>query len=246
MKLTHFTFAVFYLIGCITISIQTSAQVNIPVNSVIVTDKLDSTQNLIGGYDQDDENDRALAIHWNFGDTEFADIHIYIEDLLNEKHHYLGRTANGSATSFEWRADKPNLNPEYADGPQFGESYRFIIFGLLDANTERQWIYTIDPVEFLTIDNPTPTPTPDISGQYVPVSRWIFVNDTMESTEDLSGKWDQDSEDNRELVIKWRLSSAEQESAQFQHIYRSTREHGYEFIASIERPQNYFVWKQGR
>lgn len=184
---------VIFLMGLFC-TVSAMAQVDVPVNSVIVTDDLRATENLIGGYDQDDADDRALALHWNFGDAVFIDIHIYIEDLINEKHIYLGRTADGKATSFEWRAGTQHLNPEYTDGPQFGESYHFIVIGLVDEDTERHWLFTLDPVEFLSREYPAPTPTPNFEGVLFPSERGMIVTDTMESTEDLSGHWDQDEE----------------------------------------------------
>lgn len=134
-------------------------QADIPVNTVFVTDDMQPGENLIGGYDQDTPDDRSLVIRWNFGNVEFVDVHVYIEDLENNKHIYLGRTADGNATSFEWRVGNPNLNPIYSNGPQFGESYRFIVFGLIDWYVERRWMFTFRPVEFLALENPTPSPT---------------------------------------------------------------------------------------
>lgn len=235
---------VIFLMGLFC-TVSAMAQVNVPVNSVIVTDDLRATENLIGGYDQDDADDRALALHWNFGDAVFIDIHIYIEDLRNEQHHYLGRTADGTAASFEWRAGNPHLNPEYADGPQFGESYRFIVIGLMNEDTERQWLFTLDPVEFLSGENPTPTSTPNLEGVLFPSERGMVVTDTMESTEDLSGRWDQDEDDERAMVLKWDLDQNQKRDSQFQHLYLSIENEGDVFFASIEHPQNYFVWKPG-
>lgn len=250
MRLLLYTLTGLILFFGLLGSIQSYAQDDITVPTVIVSDNLRSTQNLIGGYDQDDADDRALALHWNFGDSEFVDIHIYIEDLINDQHHYLGRTADGTATSFEWRSGNSNLNPEYTDGPQFGESYRFIVFGLVDADKNRQWIYTNDPITLYDTETPQPTSTPTPINFEITVHD-IVVTDDLHSTQNLVNLWDQDDENDRQLVIRWPniglfWDDADERVIDY-HVYvRDSVNNELEYLG---RPSNvnqlYLVWKEG-
>jgi len=109
----------------------------IPVGVVIVTDNLNSSENLIGGYDQDDFNDRNLVLQWSFGNSVLLDVHIYLQSIENKQNIYLGRTGNGNATTFQWKPGSLLTSIKYREGPQFGEIYRFIIIGLQGKQTGR-------------------------------------------------------------------------------------------------------------
>lgn len=103
---------------------------------VIVTDATGSTADLSGGQDADADNDRALLIDWNITYSQtISDFHIYVRINGSGDFQYLGRTANGSVTELEWRADAANLNSTFAAGPQFNTSYQFAIFAITESGS---------------------------------------------------------------------------------------------------------------
>lgn len=229
MSLTRGMFILFTFIWCAN---YVYAQVDIPVNTVHVTDDLDSYENLVGGVDQD-HGLRELVIRWNFGRIELFDVHIYLEDLNDRtQRYYLGRTGDGNATYFEWSKVAENINPKYSWGPDFKGSYRFLVVGLIQKDHGRIWLRANDNVTLISMTvltprpspsltpTPTITPTNNISNQYPPTetptstpipkltiidvpNNKLIITDDLFSTIDLSGKWDFDNQNSREIVFHW-------------------------------------------
>jgi hypothetical protein len=132
--------------------------IDIPENTIVVTDDLQSTENLIGSYDQDEEGDRALAIRWNIPDSTIIDFHIYA-GANGETPTFLTTTGNGDIHYFEWREGSTKVSEEFTDGPQFGNTYRFKVFGVRDGQSNLIIEDTIG-VLFISVNDPIPTNTP--------------------------------------------------------------------------------------
>lgn len=127
----------------------------IPLNTVIVTDNLQSSQDLTGGFDQDDPLDRALVIRWNAGNQacDLINIAVYVNNSKNS----IPLTTLNHGTYFEWRQGAANLSPLFLNGPQFGDKYTFIVTGLFQGPPVFE-IRSADPVLFLSANESTPIP----------------------------------------------------------------------------------------
>ncbi|MEW6235841.1 MAG: SUMF1/EgtB/PvdO family nonheme iron enzyme, partial [Candidatus Omnitrophota bacterium] len=127
----------------------------IPENTIIITDDLQSVDDLTGKFDADAPNQRALAIRWNYIDPRFKSYHIYVKKD-NESQSYITTITDTSITYYEWK------------NPEFGHSYWFILYGIID-NASPKKLEARGPVYYLsTLDNmPTPTPSHHTISGYV-------------------------------------------------------------------------------
>ncbi len=136
----------------------------IPEDTVIVMDNLLTFADLSNDQDLDPADNRSLVIRWNFEFEDVKDFHVYVE-TDEPPMKFLGRTASGTVNHLVWRENLPRLNPDLKDGPQFGETYQFVVFGIRESGAPRP-IYgpfrNAGPVEYLEGDEPiieTPLPT---------------------------------------------------------------------------------------
>lgn len=138
------------------------AHVEIPENSIVVTDDLHSTEDLVGSYDQDDPSNKILAIRWNLVGEEFEDYHVYVEVNNSGNPLYLGRTTTGEISYLEWKAGNRNLSPAFMQGPDFGSdgtNYVFNVYAISAGKVQKQ-IKSSSPVYYLSTEMELPTPTP--------------------------------------------------------------------------------------
>lgn len=142
--------------------------VNVPVDSVMVTDDLYSAEDLVGKYDQDDPEQRALTIRWNMTNVEVEDYHIWVLVNNSQPALYLGRTGDGDATYFEWEQNAQLLSTAFAEGPEFGNSYLFTVHGLKEGKSQKN-ISATASVLYLGMDDELPTPIPTPTATYTPV-----------------------------------------------------------------------------
>lgn len=108
-------------------AVETSAA---PNHTVWVSDTRNSYADLSNRVDVDDPSDKELVVRWRFTQTALKDVHIYMRVDGATKPVYLGRTADGGATSFGWRAGAPNMNDAFKNGPENGHTYQFMTFEL--------------------------------------------------------------------------------------------------------------------
>ena len=129
---------------------------NIPENTIIVTDDLQSKDDLQGTFDADAPDNKALAIRWNFANSAFTTYHVYVKkDGGNEE--FLAALP-ATAVYYEWK------------NPEFGHSYLFLLYGLVEDGSPlllegKAPIYYIatgvnTPTPANTLIIPTPTNTP--------------------------------------------------------------------------------------
>jgi len=129
---------------------------DIPLNSIIVSDTLETFEDLSNSQDFDLPNERLLAIQWNFEFEEpVKDIHVYLIEDDNLQFSFLGRTGSGEFSFFEWRAGAQRLNAQFRDGPKFNRRYQFLIFALTESGSPRFFgpFFTNGAVEFLPDNN---------------------------------------------------------------------------------------------
>ena len=113
---------------------------DIPENSIIVTDDLQSKENLLGGFDADSPDAKALAIRWKFTDSGYTAYHIYmIKD--GGQPEFVEALAAGS-TYYLWK------------NPEFGHSYRFKIWGAIGDTGKFEGFETDKPVYYISSTDP--------------------------------------------------------------------------------------------
>ena len=115
---------------------------DIPENTIVVTDDLQSKEDLQGKFDVDLSDHKVLAIRWNFKNPAFASYHIYVKKD-NEKAEFLVAMPIESSY-YEW------CNPE------FGHSYFFMIYGLAD-NVNPLLLEGTGSVYYIAMGDNTPT-----------------------------------------------------------------------------------------
>jgi len=130
---------------------------------------------LAGTYDFDDPSNRVLVVRWNFGDEVIEDTHIYIR-VNGGDSIFLGRTNDGVATYFEWTEGARYVNPNHlSEGPQFGDSYQFSVFGLRKDHAP-DIIKRSDSVLFLKPGDIPPTPTLPLKDTHTPTPTRTATN----------------------------------------------------------------------
>lgn len=121
----------------------------LPRNAVIVTDNLASWADLSNNVAYASPNYRALVIRWNIQEANIRDFHLYVS-VNGGAPNYLGRSGDGSASTFEWSVGAERyIAPGFADGPQFGDTYRFHIYAICEGQPPLGPFRTLGPVQFV-------------------------------------------------------------------------------------------------
>jgi hypothetical protein len=160
---------------------------------VSVFDDPNSTEDLTGSIDEDDESERILDIRWNydllsepFPVSEIELIYVAV-DVNNTGCTYLAECPNTTDCSYTWCANAPNVCGTFSKGPESGNEYQFSLFvKLFDDTNIYHFFNSPNPVSFTVqsshSDTPTPkppntdTPTPPITETPTPVV--ILPSDT--------------------------------------------------------------------
>ena len=74
-------------------------------------------------------DDRNIVLRWRFDRTDIMDYHLAVQ-VDGGSAQYLGRPGRGDVDYYEWKAGQRWLSPKFADGPEDGHSYRFLIWVL--------------------------------------------------------------------------------------------------------------------
>ncbi len=110
-----------------------------------VTDDLGSNVDLSLGKDLDPENKRQLVIHWNYPHSDINEYHVYIQ-VDGEKEEFLGRHTKRNQPYMIWESGNEFIAQGFQEGPLFGHTYRFSIYGLGGALYAP--LLTVGPVEY--------------------------------------------------------------------------------------------------
>ncbi|GEM_PF-648497 len=221
-----------------------------PETYVIVTDKYESDVDYSDHELYGSLIDPTIIIRWNLPNVSANDFHVYLQRESDERPVYLGRTGENT-DHFVWKPNTRFLSPQFQNGPQNGESYRFYVYAITPGGTSAFVgpYSNAGPVKFMTtqtsatptpteppvvidrtpivgptstpsprrtpaivVDTPSPTPTRSVSlGE-------VTVTDDLSSLADLSNGTDTDSANERELVVRWNVSSANLSDV---HVYVS-------------------------
>lgn len=72
---------------------------------------------------------RDLELSWEFDSNRAKRYFVYVRESTKEPFRLLGKTRSGEEKSFRWKAEIPSsssyLQPQFANGPQFGHHYLF-------------------------------------------------------------------------------------------------------------------------
>lgn len=140
-----------------------------PGDTVFISDTIDDQLDLSGFEDQDPSNQRDLVVRWNFSpevvDTSLvSEIFVFVETNGDGIFEHLGTAGSGTATFLEWRlTNSGSIEPEFQNGPQFGNSYRFRVFFITDVGNPPFFgpFSNSAPVKYENETSlPTPTPVP--------------------------------------------------------------------------------------
>jgi hypothetical protein len=169
--------------------------------SVVITDDIDSFEDLTNGVDVDLPDQRELVVRWKIDNYSAKDYHVYVLVDGSTKRNYLGRT--GSDDNFyRWNNQTRFVTGRFKDGPQSGHHYQFMVFALSTDEAVKPFgpISSSGSVEYIVGDEEPPfEPTPQIPDNSV------IVTDDSSSYIDLSNNEDRDLEDKKELAIRWRF-----------------------------------------
>jgi hypothetical protein len=224
------------------------AEVDLQDNTVIVTDDLSTTENLApeeGGVDYDAADERMLVIRWKFAESDYKDFHVDVERSSVGAYAYLGKTKSGRVSYLVWAKGAAEIQGVFKNGPQFGESYKFKVFGMtrLVRPLFRGPLETAGAVQFLEQEPPTPTPVPTSIPELEPKPGQAIVTDDLSTMEDLSNGQDLDTPEERMLVIRWKL--VETDYTDF-HVYVKQSHGPYVYLGKAGKGQaSYLVWAQG-
>ncbi|MEW6236326.1 MAG: leucine-rich repeat protein [Candidatus Omnitrophota bacterium] len=120
----------------------------------IVTDNLDSFADLSNSIDYDAPDARELVFRWHHdgGDFDPANItsfHIYVQTNNAGNFAYMGR-APSTDTVLVWKKTTDySILPAFRSGPQFGNSYKFLLYAIIDPNRHYGPFHAAGPVLFI-------------------------------------------------------------------------------------------------
>lgn len=203
----------------------TAPSINAPENTIIVTDDLQSIDDLLGQTDIDRPSEQALCIRWNIPADNIIDFHIYARADGGEP-MYLGRTGDANVNWFVWNK------------PAFGRFYSFIVYALIeDAKPLR--LETDLSLYYSSSEWPSPTPTQAPVYFDIEPNR-IVVTDNLWSVENLIGSFDEDDADERMLTIRWNIQG---DGFRDYHIYARIDEGDAVYLGRTGDPDiRYFNW----
>ncbi|MEW6238500.1 MAG: formylglycine-generating enzyme family protein [Candidatus Omnitrophota bacterium] len=239
----------------------------VPVNNIIVTDDRYSFEDLTQfiRVDYDSEDERELVIRWDLEmdseDYGCKDFRAYVSTSENQKEEYLGHTGSGEKP-FEiiWAPGSSLIDEKYRDGPQFGVKYYFnvrviatrISNKILNTYSGNHPIYYLKWLDATSL--PTPLETPNFP---IPSPTWnssmpsdrMIVTDNQYTYENLDGWLDYDTENDRELVLRWNPNESEKTNLDIVDYYvqLSINKSGFEHLGhtNSSKPPYIFAWKAG-
>jgi len=199
---------------------------------VIVTDYAASMVDISNATDWDYYSKRGFSIQWDLNlagidPADIVDVHIYVETDGSGVYEYLGRTASGTATSFEWKPRGLLTHPNFPMGPAYGSSYRFCIFALTKSG---------EPFYYGPFNNAGP----------VDYRRPVIVTDDPSSERDLGGTVDRDFENERGLTIRWYFDSemVNLNDVKEYHVYVQVDGQSYKYLGTTRNASsNFLEWK---
>jgi hypothetical protein len=190
-----------------------STTIDLSGSTVFVRDFAASATDLSGAADVDANNKRGLTAAWSFANAVPADIleyHVYVRVNQADRFDYLAKTVGGSVTELNWVPGNSNITGRFRSGPQFGNFYEFIVYGITTSGTPRVLgpVTRSGPVQY--------TAGSSLSGDLLTLNYGgvtyqpsVTVTDDLASTTDLIGSSDTDASGGEALVVRWSVDELE-------------------------------------
>ncbi len=228
--------------------VNTATATPVPVQHVFIYDDAgDTTGDLTGTTDFDAVDNRNITIAWDAEQGSATDWHIYVRKGFGGM-KFLGRTADGTATSFAWNSDAENLDSNFANGPDFNSAYSFRVVRIDGQLGADDYFDMSVPVGFnLEGGNEVSLAQPELpnlnSGQ-------IAIYDDILGGNNLapmgSSGSDSDASSTRAIQIAWNFGRAASEVNEY-HILVSIDGGEFGFLGqTYTSGLNYFWWTPNR
>ncbi len=211
--------------------------------SVLVYDKPDSTEDMTGETDFDTVDNRSLTISWDAPQESATDWHVYVRKGLGGM-KYVGHTADGTATSFDWYPEAPGLGSEFRNGPDFNSAYSFRVIRVDGDPSPDDYIEQAGAVGFnLDGGNPVSLTQPAVpkldAGQVSLYDDVLGGNDIAPAGSIGS---DTDQADSRAIQIAWNFGVDASTVVQY-HVEVSVDNGEFEYLGQTGSGKiNYFWW----
>ena len=198
---------------------------------------------LTGQTDFDTLEERNLTITWNADNTDATDWHIFVQKGFSGM-KFLGRTADGNVSQYDWSDNTTNVAEEFASGPDFNSVYTFRVVridGSLGSDDfyDQQGVtgFNIEGGNELSLSRPA---LPNLNiGQASIFDDLLGGNDLAPTG--LVGE-DIDVDESRALQIAWNFG-VDVSTVNEYHIQVSIDGGDFEFLGqTLTGTLNYFWW----
>ncbi len=203
----------------------------------------DTAGDLTGQTDFDSIDNRNLTIAWNVEQGNATDWHIYIRKGFGGM-KFLGRTADGTATHFDWFAGAEYLEKESIGGPDFNSVYFFRVIRIDGELGGDDFFSASAPVGFnaeggnaVALDRPE---LPNVKAGKIAIYDDILGGDDLAPMG--SAGSDTDPDGSRALHIAWNFGIDSSEVNEY-HILISIDGEDFVFLGQTYTGDlNYFWW----
>ncbi len=207
----------------------------------------DTSGDLTGQTDFDSVEVRNMTIAWNANHTNATDWHIYVRKGFGGA-QFLGRTGDGSATKFDWYTGAPNLDPTFANGPDFNSAYTFRVIRIDSDLGPEDYFDMTAPVGFnLEGGNPVPlaqSEIPNLNPEQIVIYDDILGGNDLAPTNSIGS--DVDQENSRAIQIAWNFGRDVSTVNEY-HIFVSVDGQAFEYLGqTFDGSINYFWWANNR
>ncbi len=213
------------------------------VQHIFIYDSLGDNEDLTGQTDFDPADERELVIAWDAEQGGATDWHVYVRKGFGGS-KYLGRTDDGSATSFVWTAGAGNLAPEFANGPDFNAAYTFRVIRVDGQLEPEDYFNQYEPVGFnIEGGNEVSLAQPEIP--YLDAGQVVIYDDIL-GGKDLASMGsfgpDTDKPSSRAIQVAWNFGRNASTVNEY-HVMVKVDGGEYEFLGQTFNGNiNYFWW----
>lgn len=219
-------------------------------NVFIYDNASDTSDDLSGQTDFDAVDARnlsILSIAWDAEQGNAADWHIYVRKGFGGA-KFLGRTASGSATHFNWYSGADNLESAFANGPDFNSVYTFCVVRLDGRLGPDDFFKSSAPVGFnMEGGNSVSLARPELPNLRV---NQIVIYDDILGGNDLapmhSSGTDSDSLNSRAIQIAWNFGRDPSTVNEY-HVFISVDGADLTYLGQThDGDTNYYWWTPNR
>lgn len=244
--------------------LMTSTPVSTPTSTsasfLHIYDSVNMTQNIAGGIDVDEIDERELIIHWQFDiqEDDISEYHLYVCINDSDYFEFLGQTRSSSTTHLRWIPNSSFITPKFRNGPQSGNSYSFIVyaitksgepndygplttFGMIEQRPEQPLQQEYLELDFGDVFYSAPNRNDHISNSS------LVVYDSEVESSNIINTVDYDLSTNKSITIKWDIPEIEKTNIVDYHVYiRVNKDKHFHYLGkSNSNISTYLNWKQG-